>query len=180
MSEDFVLAELKALKDADAGLEPSADVEARLVGTFRRRKILRSWKRSAALGAVAAGVFAIITIPRPRLPQPVAVVSAPAVAEIPPAPAEKPMSVKVTRPTRTSKVRASAHPGEVATEFFPLMDTPPPFERGELLRVVVPAEAMREVGLPVGEDHLADPVQADILVGQEGLARAIRFVSFQP
>ncbi len=55
----------------------------------------------------------------------------------------------------------------------------PPFERGELVRVVVPASTMRDVGLPVSQDHLSDFVQADVLVGQEGLARAIRFVGFE-
>ncbi len=69
-----------------------------------------------------------------------------------------------------------AQPREIVTQFFPLMDVPPPFERGELLRVSVAADAMRAVGLPVDEDHLADRVQADVLVGQEGLPRAIRFV----
>ncbi len=59
------------------------------------------------------------------------------------------------------------------------MDSPPPFERGEILRMVVPAATMRTVGLPVSEAHLADPVEADVLVGQEGLARAIRFVSYE-
>ncbi len=60
-----------------------------------------------------------------------------------------------------------------------MLDVQPPFERGELVRVVVPAETMRSVGLPVREDHLTDMVQADVLVGQEGLARAIRFVGFE-
>ncbi len=70
-------------------------------------------------------------------------------------------------------------PREVVTQFFPLLDVAPPFERGELLRVTVPASAMRKVGLPVNEDHLTDRVYADVLVGQEGLARAIRFVSYE-
>jgi len=64
------------------------------------------------------------------------------------------------------------------TEFFPLIDSAPPFERGQMLRVQLPAAAMRTVGLPVGEDHLADPIQADVLVGEEGMPRAIRFVGF--
>ena len=68
---------------------------------------------------------------------------------------------------------------EIATGFYPLLDVQPPFERGELVRVVVPAGTMRTVGLPVSEDHLTDLVQADVLVGQEGLARAIRFVGFE-
>ena len=64
-------------------------------------------------------------------------------------------------------------------QFFPLLDVAPPFESGEMLRVTVPASTMREVGLPVNEDHLTDRVYADVLVGQEGLARAIRFVSYE-
>ena len=68
---------------------------------------------------------------------------------------------------------------EIATEFFPLMDVPLPFERGELLHVIVPAATMRAVGLPVNEDRLADRVQADVLVGEEGLARAIRFLRYE-
>jgi hypothetical protein len=38
---------------------------------------------------------------------------------------------------------------------------------------------MQMVGLPVREDRLADSVEADVLVGEEGLPRAIRFVSFE-
>jgi hypothetical protein len=67
----------------------------------------------------------------------------------------------------------------VVTEFFPLLDGAPPFERGELLRVTVPASTMRKVGLPVNEDRLSDRVYADVLVGDEGLARAIRFVRYE-
>ena len=75
--------------------------------------------------------------------------------------------------------RRSAAPLEVATEFYPLLEIAPPFERGELVRVTVPASAMRGVGIPVREERLLDPVQADILYGQEGLARAIRFVRLE-
>jgi hypothetical protein len=72
-----------------------------------------------------------------------------------------------------------AAPGEreeIVTGFYPLMESPPPFERGLLVRMTVPASTMRAVGLSVGDDHLSDPVQADVLVGQDDLARAIRFV----
>jgi hypothetical protein len=73
----------------------------------------------------------------------------------------------------------TAQPREVVTQFFPLLDVAPPFERGELLRVTVPASTMRKVGLPVREDRLTDRVYADVLVGEEGLARAIRFISYE-
>src|SRR5207247_11304212 len=68
---------------------------------------------------------------------------------------------------------------EVVTDFFPLMDPAPPFQRGRILRIEVPASAMKMVGLPVHEQHLNDPVQADVLVGEEGLPRAIRFVKLE-
>ena len=70
-----------------------------------------------------------------------------------------------------------AQAAETVTDFFPLLDPAPPFERGEILRVNVPASVMRTVGLPVREERMSDRVQADILVGEEGLPRAIRFVS---
>jgi len=72
-----------------------------------------------------------------------------------------------------------AQPSEVVTDFFPLMDPAPPFQRGRILRVELPASAMQMVGLPVHEQHLNDPVQADVLIGEEGLPRAIRFVKFE-
>jgi hypothetical protein len=75
------------------------------------------------------------------------------------------------------KVVHRKQPKEVTTPFFSLMDDAPPFERGELLRVSLPASAMRSVGLPVSEERLDDMIQADVLVGEEGLPRAIRFVN---
>jgi hypothetical protein len=79
---------------------------------------------------------------------------------------------------RAARKVAPLQAREVVTEFFPLIDSAPPFERGQMLRVQLPAAAMRRVGLPVREDHLADPIQADVLVGEEGMPRAIRFVRF--
>lgn len=68
---------------------------------------------------------------------------------------------------------------EVVTDFFPLMDPAPPFDRGEILRVQLPASALQAVGLPVADDHRADQIQADVLVGEEGLPRAIRFIGLE-
>ena len=83
------------------------------------------------------------------------------------------------RQVRRIAPNSDPQPREIVTEFFPLLDVAPPFERGELLRVTVPASTMRKVGLPVAENRLADRVYADVLVGNEGLARAIRFVSYE-
>jgi hypothetical protein len=123
--------------------------------------------------AVFFVVFFVATNRKPPAPAPVHEVAKQAVVAQPeavPAPA-----VKAARRVPKSATR----PREVVTDFFPLMDPAPPFERGQLLRVELPASAMQMVGLPVREDRLADPVQADVLVGEEGLPRAIRFVSFE-
>ena len=79
---------------------------------------------------------------------------------------------------RTPRAEPAPQSREVVTDFFPLMDPAPPLGRGQLLRVELPASAMQMVGLPVREERLADPVEADVLLGEEGLPRAIRFVSF--
>ena len=98
-------------------------------------------------------------------------VEGPATTPVEPAPV-------APRPARRSTRVRQASPREIVTEFFPLDDVAPPFERGELVRVNLPAAAMRTVGLPVREDRLAERVQADVLVSEEGLARAIRFVKY--
>ena len=51
----------------------------------------------------------------------------------------------------------------------------PPFESGSLVRVDLPVSALVALGLPVPASSVT-AVQADIVVGQDGLARAVRFV----
>jgi len=98
-------------------------------------------------------------------------------------PAVAPQIVPEVRPRRPRpvQIRRAAAPQthEVYTDFYPLIDLAPPLERGELVRVTVPASAMRQVGMLVMASHLDDPVEADVLIGQDGLARAIRFVTYQ-
>ena len=77
-----------------------------------------------------------------------------------PAPATQP--VAETQPRKRERPSVAEPPSEIVTDFFPLMDVAPPLGRGELLRVAVPASAMRSVGLPVREERLNDPVQADV------------------
>ena len=48
---------------------------------------------------------------------------------------------------------------------------------GAVMRVRVPRATMRQFGLPVNPELLAERVEAEVLLGNEGTARAIRFVS---
>lgn len=51
-----------------------------------------------------------------------------------------------------------------------------PMESGQVIRVQMPRSALITLGLPVNVEHADVPVKADLLVGEDGLARAIRFV----
>ena len=176
MSEDRVLQALQALAENDRDKEAPLAVEARLLSDFRSRRASHRW-RWVGVAAIAAGVVLAVVLSTNRSSKPV-VIAAPRVIQVPRQ--EAAPVVAVAAPTPRKAVRKTARPQarEVVTDFFPLMDPAPPFERGQMLRVQLPAAAMRTVGLPVREDHLADPIQADVLLGEEGMPRAIRFVRF--
>ncbi|HEX7315215.1 MAG TPA: hypothetical protein VF297_14910 [Pyrinomonadaceae bacterium] len=79
-----------------------------------------------------------------------------------------------TRPALATDARAQ----EVATEFIPLVQAGPytQSEEGHLVRVELPRSALASFGLPVNAEAAGDRVKADVLMGQDGIARAIRFV----
>lgn len=51
-----------------------------------------------------------------------------------------------------------------------------PLESGQVLRVELSTSTLISMGLPITAEDVSQPVLADLLVGQDGLARAIRFV----
>ena len=116
------------------------------------------------------------------------------VAKVPPAlvttpgpssPAVKPDSefagVPATkRPSRARHQAAQHNPnaGEEVTEYFPLMDgiDLDLLEAIQAVRVELPESALMDLGLRAGPEMSAGPVRADVLLGYDGLPRAIRFV----
>jgi len=207
MNEHDVLSLLKAVAHADGELAAPDRVEARVAGAFRAHRAARARRRIAACGLAAAAVLVAAAVgwrefdaQRPtRLitanstaPEAVSQPSGDAAVRTFAAPIAHPGGGRKTAaPTRLRAAASSAPaetpvtpadpsavPGEVVTEFFPLMDPSPPMERGAILRVRVPRSAMQAVGLPVREERLDERVEADVLVGEEGLPRAIRFVAF--
>lgn len=80
----------------------------------------------------------------------------------------------LTRPAQADAGRAQ----EVATEFIPLVHGGQyaQAEEGHLVRVEVPRSALVSFGLPVNAEAPGGSVKADVLMGQDGIARAIRFV----
>jgi len=75
-------------------------------------------------------------------------------------------------------VVAEAKDSEDTTDFILLRygDDYKPMENGELIRVQMPSSALIALGLPVNVENADKPVKADLLIGEDGLARAIRFV----
>jgi len=67
---------------------------------------------------------------------------------------------------------------EIATDFIPLsyMNVASLQDGGQIIRVELPRSALANFGLPVNMDRYNEKVKADVLLGVDGLARAIRFV----
>src|SRR6185437_11505280 len=106
------------------------------------------------------------------------------VAVAPPAPVLQPAAIarlehpraakRVKRPMRLRVAPVTPEPvQEVATEFMPLEDTMSlaPIESGHVLRVALPRSAMVRFGFPVNQDRMMEPVKADVVFAQDGIAR---------
>jgi hypothetical protein len=68
---------------------------------------------------------------------------------------------------------------EVVTQFFLLREGEDltEIESLKLVRVELPGSAIKEVGIPIDLELTNTRVKADVVLGQDGLARAIRFVA---
>jgi len=53
----------------------------------------------------------------------------------------------------------------------------PPMESGNIVRVTLPVTALSSYGIAFASDISTDSVEADLLVAQDGLTRAIRLVN---
>jgi len=67
---------------------------------------------------------------------------------------------------------------EIATDFIPVTygGAANLADGGRMVRVELPRSAMASFGLPVNMDRANEKVKADVLMGVDGLAHAIRFV----
>jgi hypothetical protein len=145
-----------AQHDADAGA--SSRVEARLLAEVRqiakgqRRQALPQWiAAAAALVLIVAGaLWWTRTI--------------------------GPDAIQVTGP------RSEPTATEIKTDFLPLPYSSVPTPSVRLVRLEVPRQALVSFGLASGDlvgavnDSGTATVTADVLVGDDGLARAVRFV----
>jgi hypothetical protein len=71
--------------------------------------------------------------------------------------------------------RDAARP--LRTEFIPVAYAEPlrPEESARIVRVRVPRTTLVSFGLPVNPERLDDRIEADVLLGEDNLVRAVRF-----
>lgn len=146
-----VLRQIAAI-DATAGA--SAEVRARLLEEVRAR---RDERRNSLMkmSTLAAGLFLATALPVWQL---------------------------ATRPAPDVVIRTAPPSGgggtEVATVFYPLRYSDLPMTQGSVVRLAVPPTAFAALGVEpldwIGSQP--DTVLADVFVGEDGLARAVRFV----
>jgi hypothetical protein len=84
---------------------------------------------------------------------------------------------KRTAAKRRERAKQVTIASEVVTEFFPLTAQDADSTAiTQLMRVELPASSMMDVGFPVAEEDWNKQITAELAVGEDGIARAIRFV----
>lgn len=146
----------------------------------RARRIRRRLIAGMATAAVAAGAAAVVILAPVQVDPPDPVPSVVLVQPVPPAIAwvksrQPPQSVAVHKPAlrpRTDRV--------ATTEFvaLPYGDDSLVEESATIVRVELQRSALRLAGFTVAQEHANDRIQADVVLGADGLAHAVRFVKY--
>jgi len=186
------VAELRA---AMSGMEAPPEVKSAVLREYcsiaqkrTRVRVLRAfWGAIAAcLVLAAAGLYWGLTR-NERTPQTQqTVLRSP---EVRPAPPDTPKQVAaLPRQPGKRQVRRKRRPPSEApqlaqgtVDFFALPSAPPidAAEGGSIVRVTLPRSAMRSFGIAVDEVDSPGRVTADVMVGSDGIARAVHFVSLR-
>ena len=147
-------AALRALAEDDAQAGASPVVEARLLAEVRSIARARRRRTHASVLALAAALLLAVAVPLWRG-------------------TVRPPDSEATAP------RVEDSRSEVTTAFLPLLYSNIPFTDGQIVRLEVPRTALAAFGLASPDSldaSLSRSVLADVLVGEDGLARAVRFV----
>ncbi len=184
-----------AEEDRRAGASPRVEQVLRARVVRRKRGLFFRWNASwttAAAAAVAAGLAFAVFLLRPgaeeKLPALQVERFSPRAPEFayhaptPPSPAMDEYG-RVTHPARRTMVKAPAAASTAAAappeRFYSLAYAPPELlAGGRMVRVRVPRAALLSFGLPLDAYRpAAGKIDADVIFTEDGIARAIRFVS---
>jgi len=80
--------------------------------------------------------------------------------------------------SRVNQSQLNPTSSEIMTDFMPVTygDNLNSIESGRIVRVEMPRSALAQFGLPVNMERANERVKADVIIGDDGMARAIRFV----
>jgi hypothetical protein len=175
-NEQDLLNALRGLA-ADGPREAPQHIEEFLVAELRRRSRSRHtklWWTISAVAAIAAGIAVLIWM-RPAPPKPAPLVANVKFPELPQP--VLPLALAVAPKSQAIR-KAPARPAKPPVSFYALPSASelPPVETAMVVRVQLPMSSLRLMGLLVSEESSAERIQADVLVGQDGLARGVRFV----
>ena len=189
---------LQLLAEEMASLNAPPEIEQKLREAFRAQKVVRPvWRRRTGYW-VAAGIAAVLLIAISVIAlrlrnDPPAQINAGNVEQVPveeeprvevPPEAKKQQEVVARKPRRRAPRRSANNEvanhvnREIATDFMPLgyLNASTLQDGGQIVRVELPRSALVNFGLPVNMDRYHERVKADVVLGVDGLAHAIRFV----
>ena len=179
MREERRLSEwLAEYRDSLDLVSSPAELEFRLRAEVRRRRRVAVAPWILAAGAAAALVLGIwIGRARPEAAVIPTVVSAPQIMERSlPEPSAAEAVVVRTAPRRIPvSAQVEARPIAVFV-MLPGSELMPPTQALQIMRVQIPRTRIQALGWPVNADRLDERVLADVVVGDDGLARAVRLV----
>lgn len=194
--EEALASSLRLLADETAHLDAPPEIEQKLREAFRARAAATTAAKSYTpywLMAVAAVLLIVIGVIALRMrtderhevtadftpAAPIKEQPAPVIEETP---QEQEVTVKPPRRRsvrRTPRSEVANHvTREIATDFMPLgyLNAATLQDGGQIVRVELPRSALVNFGLPVNMERYNEKVKADVLLGVDGMARAIRFV----
>lgn len=201
--EETLNRNLALLAEETASLNAPPEIEQKLLEAFRARAVVVPFRKRRVSYWVAASIAAMILIVisvialRSRTEAPKQIITQrdeqPQIKQQPlveepkvdqPQPAPQQLAQKLRKPAkrRTPNNEVANHMNrEIATDFMPLGYLNPATlqDGGQIIRLEVPRSALVNFGLPMNPDRYHEKVKADVLLGVDGLAHAIRFVKNQ-
>lgn len=80
--------------------------------------------------------------------------------------------------SRPDRFSGAPRATEIATDFIPLVqgESLSRMDGGQIVRVEMPRSTLLAYGLPMNMERADERIKADLVIGNDGLARAIRFV----
>lgn len=186
MREERRLTEwLADYRDSLDGLAPAARLEGKLREEVKKRRRVAVAPWLLASGAAAVLALGIWIGGRTRAVPPAPIPAATSITRVPPQlvevePVGEPAAVTVRPPAlaRTRLVTPPMSPPRPSAVFvmLPGSELMPPAQDLQVLRVRIPRTRIQSMGLPVNVDRLEERVLADIVIGEDGVARAVRLV----